>query len=360
MNARLQSLPAARTGRTDLALALLGTGGVGHALLAQLARCQESVLSLAAVANSRRQLALADGIVISTALPQLGDQAPGRADGELLEALDCSGALHRVIVDATASAAVAGLHPTWLARGYHVVTANKALNGGSLADWRAIGEASRGGGGRYGVSATVGAGLPVIDTLKRWHSCGDRITAIEGVFSGSLSWLFNNYDGQRPFSELLAEASVAGYCEPDARQDLSGADAARKLLILARSAGIELDLDQVEVENLVPKSLRDTSEAEFKQEIRLLDSDMARRHAAAQSKGRVLRYLACFDAHGARVGLQAVEPHHPVAQLQGTDNLFALSSDNYDLQPLIIRGPGAGTRVTAQALLADILQIAHD
>ncbi len=356
MNARLQSLTA-RTARPRLALALLGTGGVGQALLAQLARRQEPNLSLAGVANSRRQLALPDGIVISSALPQLDDQPAGRADRELLDALDASGALHRVIVDATASTTVAGLHPTWLARGYHVVTANKALNGGSLADWRAIGEASHAGGGCYGVSATVGAGLPVIDTLKRWHVCGDRVSAIEGVFSGSLSWLFNNFDGQRPFSELLAEAGAAGYCEPDARQDLSGADAARKLLILARSAGIELELDRVEVENLVPEALRDTSEAHFKEEIRLLDSDMARRYAEAQSAGRVLRYLARFDAHGARVGLQAVEPDHPAAQLDGTDNLFALSSDSYDQQPLIIRGPGAGTRVTAQALLADILQL---
>lgn len=359
MNAQVQALTTKVNTTPRMAIALLGAGGVGKALLDQLARREAAQLSLAGLANSRCQIVRAAGIDVSVAVPQLDDQAPGRADLDLLDALDRSGALHRVIVDATASEIVASRHPGWLARGYHVVTANKALNGGSLADWHAVGEASQTGGGHYGMSATVGAGLPVIDTLKRWHACGDRVTAIEGVFSGSLSWLFNNYDGKRPFSELLAEAVAAGYCEPDARQDLSGADVARKLLILARTAGIDLELDQIEVENLVPEDLRASNAGFFKQQSWQLDHLMAWRHAEARNKGCVLRYLARFDAAGARVGLQAVKPDHPAAQLEGTDNLFALSSDSYARQALVIRGPGAGTRITAQALLADMLQLSR-
>lgn len=359
MNARVEALPTARARQPRLALALLGTGGVGRALLTLLATRQLPTLSLSGLANSSRQLVAAHGLDAASVLSRLDGQAVLRADQALLDTLDASGALHRVVVDATASEAVARRHPSWLARGYHVVTANKALNGGSLADWHAIINAADAGGTRYVASATVGAGLPVIDTLRRWQLSGDRATTIEGVFSGSLSWLFNRYDGSRPFSRLLAEARHAGYCEPDTRQDLSGADVARKLLILARSAGVELGLDQVEVENLVPAALRDVSAAGFEANLDLLDRDIAVRHAEANRQGRVLRYLARFDARGARVGLTAVTPDHPAAMLEGTENLFALSSNAYSREPLIIRGPGAGTTVTAQALLADVLQLAQ-
>ncbi len=345
--------------RSRLALVLLGTGGVGRALLGCLAGCPEPMLRLVGVADSRRQLAVAQGIAIDEVLPRLGTQAAGRSDSALLAALDEGAALHRVIVDATACESVARKHPAWLAQGYHVVTANKALNGGPLAGWRAIAAAGRAGSARYGMSATVGAGLPVIDTLRRWRACADRVTRIEGVFSGSLSWLFNQYDGERPFSELLAEARAAGYCEPDVRQDLSGADVVRKLLILARAAGVALEHDQVAAENLVPEELRDIPGALFLQKVAPLDRSMARRHAQASARGCVLRYLACLDARGARVGLQAVGPDHPAARLQATDNLFMLSSQSYARQPLMILGPGAGTRVTAQALLADILQLSR-
>jgi aspartokinase/homoserine dehydrogenase 1 len=262
-----------------------------------------------------------------------------------------------VIVDATASAGLAARHPEWLARGCHVVTANKALVGGDLSGWRAL-QAGRAHGAGYGDSATVGAGLPALATLRRLHGCGDTITRIEGVFSGSFSYLFNHYDGRQPFSTLLREACALGYTEPDPRADLSGEDVARKLLILARAAGYPLERAHIEVENLVPESLRGIPQAAFMQRLDELDDGIAARHATASAHGCVLRYLARFEADGvARVGLVEVPAAHPAAHLLGADNLFAFTTARYAARPLVIQGAGAGPEVTAQALLGDVLAL---
>jgi homoserine dehydrogenase len=264
------------------------------------------------------------------------------------------------MVDATASALLATDHPEWLARGYHVATANKAAAGGDLPTWRAL-QTALGTGVRYGDAATVGAGLPVLSTLRRLRSCGDRLLTLEGVLSGSLSYLFNHYDGSRPFSGLLREAHALGYTEPDPRLDLSGQDVARKLLILARHAGFALGSDELDVQSLVPEPLRRLSAAAFLDRLadgalEELDAPLAARHAQARSRGKVLRFLARLDRHGrARAGLVEVDAAHPAARLGGTDNLFALTTTCYRSRPLVIQGPGAGPQVTAQALLGDVL-----
>jgi Homoserine dehydrogenase len=204
----------------------------------------------------------------------------------------------------------------------------------------------------------VGAGLPVLSTLRRLRSCGDALLTLEGVFSGSLSWLFNQYDGRRPFSELLREARALGYTEPDPRSDLSGEDVARKLLIIARHAGFALGTDEVVVEGLVPESLRQLGTEQFLDRLEELDAPLAARHAEASSRGHVLRFLARLNQRGlARVGLAEVPPSHPAARLYGTDNQFALGTTRYNTQPLVIQGPGAGPEVTAQALLGDVLAL---
>ncbi|WP_460878375.1 homoserine dehydrogenase family protein [Rhodanobacter koreensis] len=352
----------AETTRTSaasaIAIVLLGTGVVGGALLKLLNTPAAAGVRLVGAANSRRQQTAVASLANRNLREQLNNsQGDARDNASLLAALDASGATAKVIVDATASAPLALRHAEWLARGYHVVTANKALAGGELSGWRAL-QAATIQGGRYGDSATVGAGLPVLSTLRRLRNCGDALLTLEGVFSGSLSWLFNQYDGSRPFSELLHEARRLGYTEPDPRSDLSGEDVARKLLIIARNAGFSLGTDEVDVQGLVPEPLRALDTEAFLARLEELDEPLARLHAEAKSRGNVLRFLARLNQRGrARVGLVEVPLTHPAARLYGTDNQFALTTTRYNTQPLVIQGPGAGPEVTAQALLGDVLAL---
>ena len=342
---------------STVAIVLLGTGVVGGALLKLLNTPAAANIRLVGAANSRRQQTVAVNLASRSLREQLDRQGEVRDDAALLAALDASDAATKVIVDATASAALASRHSEWLAQGYHVVTANKALAGGELPGWRLL-QAALVNGGRYGDSATVGAGLPVLSTLRRLRGCGDALLTLEGVFSGSLSWLFNQFDGSQPFSELLREARRLGYTEPDPRSDLSGEDVARKLLIIARNAGFTLGTDEVDVQGLVPEPLRTLDTESFLARLEELDAPLAERHAAAKSRGCVLRFLARLNQRGrARVGLVEVPLTHPAARLYGTDNQFALTTTRYNSQPLVIQGPGAGPEVTAQALLGDLLAL---
>jgi aspartokinase/homoserine dehydrogenase 1 len=342
-----------------IAMVLLGTGVVGGALLKLLDTPVAAPLRLVGAANSRHQQTDPRRLAQRNLRERLRGEGEVRDDRALFAALDACDAPLKVIVDATASAALAARHASWLAQGYHVVTANKALAGGELAGWRALQAALASGPCSYGDAATVGAGLPVLSTLRRLRSCGDRLLSLEGVFSGSLSYLFNQYDGSRPFSVLLAEARSLGYTEPDPRADLSGEDVARKLLILARHAGFSLGSDEVEVESLVPAALRELELTAFLDRVSELDAPFAARHAQAAARGNVLRFLARLDQRGrARVGLVEVPPTHPSARLHGTDNQFALATTRYNTRPLVIQGPGAGPEVTAQALLGDALALA--
>ena len=359
MSAQLAAIPACAPprARDRHALVLLGTGMVGGALLRLLDTRALSTLRLVGAANSRHQQTEPARLADRALRERLRTSGDPRDDAALLATLDTSGATHRVLVDASASSELAQRHPHWLARGYHVVTANKALNGGSLSDWRAL-DAARASGAHYGDAATVGAGLPVLSALRRACACGDRVLGVEGVFSGSLSWLFNHYDGNRPFSALLREARTRGYTEPDPRTDLNGEDVARKLLILARGSGFALERADVQVESLVPPALRSLTLEAFLEQVQTLDAVMAERHARAAARGHVLRHLARLDRTGrARVGLAEVPATHPAATLRGTDNLFALRTTRYRERPLLIQGPGAGPAITAQALLADVLAI---
>ncbi|MEO6076670.1 MAG: homoserine dehydrogenase [Dokdonella sp.] len=340
-----------------IAVVLLGTGVVGGALLKLLNTSAASSLRLVGAANSRRQQT--DPVLLNqrNLREQLNQQGDARNNATLLDVLDCSDAPCKVIIDASASGEVAACHPDWLRRGYHVVTANKALAGGELDDWRSL-QAALTHGARYGDSATVGAGLPVLSTLRRLGLCGDELLALDGVFSGSLSWLFNHYDGSRPFSTLLREACQLGYTEPDPRSDLSGEDVARKLLIIARHAGLTISREEIVVQSLVPPALRDIDRASFFARLDELNGPIAARHAEAARRGHVLRFLAQLDQHGhAKVGLVDVPATHPAARLCGTDNQFALNTTRYNIQPLVIQGPGAGPEVTAQALLGDVLAL---
>ena len=357
-------------------IALLGTGTVGSAVLARLAAWDGTPLgrrlSLAHVANSRIAVrstgAAHAGAADAVANVPFAHLLPARAawracaahPARVDEALGEGGC--RIVVDATASDAVADRHAHWLAQGIHVVTACKLGQGAALSRWRGIRAACAAGEACYGDSATVGAGLPLLRALRDLQAGGDRIHAIAGVLSGSLAWLFHHYDGMRPFSALVRQARAAGYTEPDPRDDLSGEDVRRKLLILARAAGAALDAEAVSVGSLVPPALAALPADAVDAALPTLDAPLRARFAAAWKDGARLRFVGRLDLRGAtplaRVGLAALPADDPLAGGSGTDNRVAIWSDRYPRQPLVIQGPGAGAEVTAAALLDDALRIA--
>ncbi len=339
-------------------VALLGSGTVGRAVWARLAGWQGSAfarrLPLAYVANSRTAIG-APAVIAGDLQRRLQASARASRLEDVEQALGSAGI--RIVIDATASEAVADRHAHWLAQGLHVVTACKLGQGTTLARWRAIQQAAAAGGALYGDSATVGAGLPLLRTLRALQAGGDRIHAIAGVLSGSLAWLFHHYDGLRPFSGFVRQAQAAGYTEPDPREDLSGEDVRRKLLILARSSGLALDASQVQVDSLVPEALAALPLEDAVAALEQLDAPLQARWQQARDNGRVLRFVGRVDGEGAQVGLRELPADHPLAQGAGTDNRVAIHSDRYHRQPLLIQGPGAGAEVTAAALLDDVLRI---
>lgn len=350
-----------------LSVGIIGPGNVGRALLAQLAQSASRYggigpsgldLRLRAIANSRHM-----------------HLAPRKLDpAEAVEALELGQPLdfarfaahvraehlpHAMIVDCSGSDAVAAHYADWLAAGIHVVTPNKQAGAGPIERYRAIRAATR-HGGHFRYEATVGAGLPVIQTLRSQLDTGDELTEVEGVFSGTLAWLFNRFDGSVAFSQLVEEARGLGYTEPDPRDDLGGVDVARKLVILAREAGRELSMEDVEIESLVPPALREVSREEFLARLNELDAPLQARLEAAQCDGRALRYLARLDREGrARVGLVSPEPTHASLHSQLTDNLIQFRTRRYASNPLVVQGPGAGPEVTAAGVFGDILAIAQ-
>jgi len=347
------SLAAAPTRR----LALLGTGTVGTAFVQRYQSLQARGVALPAfswLANSRTARACAhapDHELQQANLAARGVPAlQPWAEAEGLQRGD-------VVVDATASDDVANWHEHWLARGVHVVTANKLGQGAQLARAQAITNGRLGGGAQYGDSATVGAGLPLLSSLRALVAGGDRIHRVEGVLSGSLAWLFHHYDGQRAFSAWVREAASAGYTEPDPRVDLSGEDVRRKLLILARASGIALRGEQVAVTSLVPAALAALPTDAALAQLSLLDAPLLAAWRQAQEQGGCLRFVGGFDHDGATVGLRILPLDHPLAGGGQTDNRVAIHSDRYPNQPLLIQGPGAGADVTAAALLDDVLAI---
>lgn len=365
MNARIASLRNANARSSRVAL--LGTGTVGSALWSRLANLQASplgeCLSLVHVANSRIAISNPNGIPANT--PEIFMRnMPQASSLEVVEEVldDVRGATRggrstRIVIDATASDEVAAQHAGWLERGIHVVTACKLGQGTSLERWHAIQTARHVGGTYYGDSATVGAGLPLLRSLRELQAGGDRIEAIAGVLSGSLAWLFNHYDGLRPFSGFVRQARDAGYTEPDPRDDLSGEDVRRKLLILARAAGYPLHADAVQVVSLVPPELVSLTAAGVDDALPLLDAPLRQHYASAYKNGERLHFIARLKGGLATIGLESLAPDHPLAGGAGTDNKVAIWSDRYRVQPLVIQGPGAGAGVTAAALLDDALAI---
>ena len=349
-----------------ISVGVIGPGKVGAALLDQIAAAAPRLrreanldLRLRALASSRR-MALDDrGSDGGDWRARMAAASETCELDRLATHVHNSHLPHAIIVDCSASDAVAAHYPAWLAAGIHIVTPNKQAGAGPLDRYRAIRRAAATGSARFRYEATVGAGLPVITTLRDLLDTGDEILAVEGIFSGTLAWLFNSYDGSTPFSQLVRRARDLGYTEPDPRDDLSGIDVARKLVILAREAGWELSLHDITVENLVPQSLQAPALEQFMAQLDQLDAAMAERFAAARTRGCVLRYVASLKRGGsASVGLIELPRDHAFANIRLTDNIVQFSTKRYCDNPLVVQGPGAGPEVTAAGVFADVLRVA--
>ncbi len=267
---------------------------------------------------------------------------------------------HAVIVDCTASDEIADRYAGWLERGIHIITPNKKAFSGELSRYENIRSSAKIGGAHFFYETTVGAALPIIKTLRDLIDTGDQVHSVQGILSGTLAYLFNVFDGTRPFSEIVIEAQQSGFTEPDPRDDLSGMDVARKLTILARELGQNIELGDFPVENLIPEPLRDVEMDEFMQKLSNYDDQMAERYARARSAGMNLRYVAALDATGsASVELRQVPQDNAFSHIDLTDNLIQFATNRYSSNPLVIQGPGAGPAVTAAGVFGDLLKLAN-
>lgn len=346
-------------------LYLAGAGRVGETFLRQLAEESERLraergfhLTLAGIARRSKGVIRPGGIDPSAWREAVED---GAADLDVLvEAAASSFPRPAIFVDLTADDGPTHHYERLLRSGVSVVTANKRGVSGPEADYRRLVAAAGRGGGLY-IETTVGAGLPVLRTLADLVATGDRVERIEGVLSGTLSYLAGQAMAGGPFSDLVRDAHRIGFTEPDPRDDLSGLDVARKLVILARVAGFSIEPRQVEVEPMLPVDRWAALELEaFWEVLPEADAAMAERIASAAARGQRLVYLAEISTEGARVGLREVGPDHPCHGLQPGDNLIAVHSRHYRGTPLVVQGPGAGPEVTAAGVFADILRAAAE
>jgi len=264
---------------------------------------------------------------------------------------------NKIFVDCTASEEVAKKYIELAQAGFNIVTPNKKFNTFSMKEYRQLREIMVKTGKQFLYETNVGAALPVIQPFRDLLGTGDKITKIEGIFSGTLSFIFNSYDGNRPFSEVVAEAKKLGYTEPDPREDLSGQDVGRKLLVLAREIGLELEMKNIKIQNLVPRVLsRRIAPEDFLKRLKEFDDYFEKLLEKTKSKNKVLRYVAKFEHGRATASLQEVSMDNPLASTRGADNIFAFYTKRYNKRPLVVQGPGAGREVTAGGVLADILK----
>ncbi|KAL2241753.1 UNVERIFIED_CONTAM: Bifunctional aspartokinase/homoserine dehydrogenase, chloroplastic [Sesamum indicum] len=355
--------------RTTIAMGIIGPGLIGGTLLDQL-RDQAAILKekfnidlrVMGITGSRTMLLSDTGIDLSI-WRDLKKEKGEKADLQrFVQNVHGNHFIpNTVIVDCTADSYVASHYHDWLRRGIHVITPNKKANSGPLEQYLKLRTLQRQSYTHYFYEATVGAGLPIISTLQGLLETGDKILQIEGIFSGTLSYIFNNFVEARTFSEVVEAAKQAGYTEPDPRDDLSGTDVARKVIILARESGMKLELSDIPVQSLVPEPLKDSSSVEeFLQQLPQYNQDLAKQRQEAEASGEVLRYVGVVDVvkQKGTVELRRYKKEHPFAQLSGSDNIIAFSTQRYEKQPLIVRGPGAGAEVTAGGVFSDILRLA--
>ncbi|HCE1577908.1 TPA: bifunctional aspartate kinase/homoserine dehydrogenase II [Vibrio parahaemolyticus] len=349
-----------------VAVALCGKGNIGSSWLnlfaiqkTELEKRHGMSFDLVAVVDSQTYWFDEKGIDAAAVADKFDDESIEN-DGTWLSRLgDLQGYDEAVVLDVTASKELAQRYVDIAQQGIHLISANKVAGSADSQYYHQVQDAFAKIGRYWLYNATVGAGLPINHTVRDLRESGDEIVALSGIFSGTLSWLFQQFDGSVPFNELVDLAWQQGLTEPDPRADLDGSDVMRKLVILARESGLDIEPDSVKVESLVPEELRSLSLDEFFDNGALLSEILQERLTKAQRDEQVLRYVARLEKNGkATVGVEALPREHALANLLPCDNIFAIESKWYKDNPLVIRGPGAGREVTAGAIQSDLNRLA--
>lgn len=345
-------------------LFLAGTGLIGSTLLKQI-EAQNKFLKennnieirLIGLTNTKKMLFNSDGIQIKSWKNQLDEGSPANAKRFVQMCIDAN-LPNAVLVDCTASADIPAFYEDILNHSISISTPNKVSVSGDIDIYRQLKEKARQNNVFFHHETTVGAGLPILSTLKNLRESGDKIISIEGVFSGSVSYIFNTFSGKISFSETVREAAGKGYTEPDPRLDLNGIDVRRKLIILSREAGFDLKEKDFKIRKFLPKAVQNAGSPEqFWSEIAASDEYFAKLLSKAKKNKSKLRFIGTVTPKGAQLELKMVNKDNPFYHLDGSDNMIVFTTERYKDRPLVIQGPGAGAEVTASGVFAEILTI---
>ena len=348
----------------NIDVVVIGCGTVGKVLIDQILSQmdylagQNIALKLVGIANSRQLLLEREGINPGDDWQaMLAEQIEGLSLDKLDAFVQEAHLINPVIIDCTSSLPIARQYVEFLEHGFHVVTANKKANTEDMNYYQALRTASVNGLKKFLYETNVGAGLPVIDNLQGLLKAGDQLMTFEGILSGSLSYIFGEVHKGLTLSQATTKARELGYTEPNPAEDLSGLDVARKALVIAREAGLELEMDDLTVVPAIPEHLTDITDAdEFMAKLAECDDDFSKQVAAAESEGKVLRYIARIEGTTIKVGIQAVGEENALYGVKGGENAMAIHTRFYDPVPVVIRGYGAGAEVTAAGLFGDMLK----
>ncbi len=354
-------------GRKQINLFIVGAGTVGSRLLEQLRQQHEYLLEdlrlnvrVVGLANSKRLIFNEEGIDLWNWKESLDDaDAASSKPDETANLIIEQNLRNSVFVDVTAEAGIVEMYPRLLAKSVSVIACNKVAASSKFEKYVALKDLAREYNANFLFETNVGAGLPVINTLNDLMQSGDRVKRIEAVLSGTLNFVFNNYDGSRKFAEVVRQAQDEGYTEPDPRLDLSGTDVARKILILAREAGRKMEMEDIENIPFLPESCFAGSVEDFYAEMLRQEDHFRGLFDEAGSKGLSLKYIASLVDSKASVGLQTIGPEHNFANLAGKDNAVLFYTNRYSNLPLVVKGAGAGADVTAAGVFADIIRAAR-